>query len=104
MAAVQLLLDAGAAVEVVGGLEGKERRRPHDDRPQDLVANVKVVVSEAAPLVRQDAMVGVLGRILGQADREERIPKERNRWVSFPWAAPWSCLRERPKTLMAAAH
>ena len=45
---LQFLLHEGVAVEPVGGVEGKERRHAHDDRPQDLIADVEVVVGEAA--------------------------------------------------------
>ena len=60
------------AVQPVGGLEGKEGRHAHDDRPEDLVADVEVVMREAAALMREDAVVGVLGGKLRQADAEGR--------------------------------
>ena len=68
--ALQFPLDEGVAVEPVGGVKGKEAGHADDDRPQDLVPDVEVVVGEAAPLVRQDAVVGVLGGILRYADAE----------------------------------
>ena len=63
-------LDEGMAVEPVGGVEGEEAGHADDDRSQDLVADVEVVVGEAATLVRQDAVVGILGGILRHADAE----------------------------------
>ena len=64
----QLLLDEAVAVEVIGGLEGKERRYQQDHRPEHLVADVEVVVREAAALMREDAVMRVLARIFRQAD------------------------------------
>lgn len=72
LAAVQLLLHEGVAVEVVGTLKGEGGCHPHDGGPQHFIANVVVVVREAAPLVRQNAMVGILRGTLRQADGEGR--------------------------------
>ena len=69
-ASLQFPLDEGVAVEPVGGVKGKEAGHTDDDRPQDLVTDVEVVVGKAAALVRQDAVVGVLSGILGYADAE----------------------------------
>ena len=44
--ALQLLLDEAVPVEVVGGLERKERGDPHHHRAQGFVAEVEVVVRE----------------------------------------------------------
>src|SRR5262249_51845683 len=60
----ELLLDEVVPVEVIRGLEGKEGRHPHDHRAEHLVANVEVVVGEAALLAGQDAGIGILGREL----------------------------------------
>ena len=51
-------------------MKGKETRYAQDDRSQNLVPDIKVVVGEAAPLVRQDAIVWVLCRKLRNADPE----------------------------------
>src|SRR5438132_13648504 len=67
---LQFLFDERVAVEPVGGMKGKEARHAHDDGPQNCVPNIEVVMGEAAPLVRQDAMVGVLRRKLGHPDAE----------------------------------
>src|SRR5260221_3094775 len=67
---LQLLLDVAVGVEIVGGLKGEERRHPHDHRSEHLVADVEVVVGEAAALPRDDAVMRVLARILRQADPE----------------------------------
>ena len=39
-------------------------------RSEHLVADVKVVMGEASPLMRQDTVVGILRGILGHADPE----------------------------------
>src|SRR5258707_3261029 len=51
-------------------MKGKEARHAYDDGPQNGIADVEVVVGEAASLVRQNAMVGILRRIFGHADPE----------------------------------
>lgn len=58
------------AVEIVGGLEGKERRDANHDGSQDLIADIEIVVRVAATLMRQDAMVGIFRGQLGDADAE----------------------------------
>jgi hypothetical protein len=58
------LLDKAVAVEVVRRLEGKERRHTHDEGPENFIADVEVVVGEAALLVGQDAVIWILGREL----------------------------------------
>ena len=50
--------------------KGKNDGHAHDDRSKHFIVNVEVVVREAAALMRQDPVVGVLGRILGEADPE----------------------------------
>jgi hypothetical protein len=64
------LLDVVVAVEVVRRLEGKEGRDAHDHGAEGLVANVEIVVGEAALLAGQDAVVWILGRELRHADPE----------------------------------
>src|SRR5580693_729716 len=56
------------SVEPVSGVEREEGRDTYDDRPQDLVPDVEVVVGKAARLVRQNAMIRILGGILRHAD------------------------------------
>jgi len=58
---VQFLLDEGMAVEPVGGVEREE---------PGLIPDVEVVMCEAAPLGRENAMVGVLGGIVRHGDAE----------------------------------
>src|SRR5580704_10729354 len=58
------------AIEIVGGLERKERCHANDDRSEDFIADIEVVVREATPLVSQNAMVRILGRELGNAATE----------------------------------
>jgi hypothetical protein len=68
LTAHQFALHEGVAVEVIGGVEGKERGHTYDNRSENFVADVEVEMGEAAALVRQDAMVGVLCRELRHAD------------------------------------
>src|SRR6516164_9526155 len=66
----QLSLDEGVAVEPVGGVERKETGYADNDRSQDLVPDVEVVMGKAAALIGEDAVVWILGRELGHADAE----------------------------------
>src|SRR5215831_21405070 len=68
--ALEFPLDEAVAVEPVGGVEGKEAGHANDDRPQNLVTDVAVVMGKAAALVREDAVVGILGGILRDGDAE----------------------------------
>src|ERR1700722_8079764 len=63
--ALQLLLDEAVPVEVVGGLERKERGDPHHHRAQGFVAEVEVVVREAAALAGEDAVILILCGVFG---------------------------------------
>jgi hypothetical protein len=67
---IQFLLDEGVAVEPVGGVKRKGGCHPQHDRSQNLIADVEVVVRETAPLVSQNAVVGVRGGIFREADAE----------------------------------
>src|SRR5258708_32618413 len=55
-------------VEPVRGMEGEERCHANDNRPEHLVPDIEVVMGEAAGLMRQDAVVGILRGILRHAD------------------------------------
>jgi hypothetical protein len=66
--AVQLLFDETVAVEVIGGLEREERGHPHHHRTENLIADVEIVVREAAALVGQDAIIWILGRVFRHGD------------------------------------
>jgi hypothetical protein len=68
--AVQFLLDKAVTVQIVGGLKRKERSRAHDHRPQLLVADVEVVVCEAASLASQNTVVGIGGGEAGNRGAE----------------------------------
>ena len=57
---IQFLLDEGVTIEIVGGVEGEERGYADDDGPEDLIAEVEVVMGEAACLVRQNPVIGIL--------------------------------------------
>ena len=70
--AVQLLLDEAVAVEVIGGLEREERGHPHHHRAQGFVAEVEVVVREAAALAGEDPVIWILGGVFGGADAKAR--------------------------------
>src|SRR5712672_738122 len=68
----ELLLDKAVAVEVVGGLEREERGHPHHHRAQGFVAEVEVVVCEAAALAGEDPVIWILGGVFGGADAKAR--------------------------------
>src|SRR5262245_33058896 len=73
LCAIEFLLNEAVPVEIIGRLEGKEGRHAHDHGPEHLIADVEVVVGEAALLAGQDAVIGVLGREL-----RHRHPKRRS--------------------------
>src|SRR5262245_6766746 len=64
----KLLLDEAVAIEVVGRLEGEERGHTHYHGAKSFIADVEVVVGEAATLACKDAVVRVLGGIFRHAD------------------------------------
>src|SRR5580704_18820704 len=68
--ALHFLFHERVAVEPVGGVERKEAGHAHDDGPQNLVPDVEVVVGKTALLMRQDAIVGILGGELRDTDAE----------------------------------
>ena len=68
--ALEFPFDEGVAIEPVGSVEGKETGHADDDRPQHLVPDIEVVGGKAAPLVRQDAVVRILGGKLGHGNAE----------------------------------
>ena len=51
-------------------MEGEETGYAHDDRAQNFIADIEVVMGEAAPLLRQDTIIRVLGGILRHGDTE----------------------------------
>src|SRR5215475_9663912 len=51
---LQFLLDETVTIEVIAGLEREEGDDPHHDWTEDRIADVEVVMREAAALVRQD--------------------------------------------------
>ena len=57
-------------VEPVGSVEGEKSGNAEDDRPEDFIPNVEIIVGEATALVRQDAVVGILGGIFGDGNAE----------------------------------
>jgi len=69
----KLAFDEVMSVEVVRGLKRQEGADAHDQRPEDLVADVEVVVRVAAPLPLQDAVIRILGRVL-RLPRPKRGP------------------------------
>ena len=69
---VQFLLHEVMAVEIVGGLKGKERTDAYRHRSEHFVSNVKVEMGEAAAFAGQETMVGVLGGELRHAAAERR--------------------------------
>ena len=48
--------------------EGEERGYANNDRPEDLIAYVKVVMSKPAVLMRQNPVIGILRGVLRHAD------------------------------------
>ena len=72
MSTVEFLLDEAVAVEVIGGLEGEERGHTHHHGAENFIADVEVVVREAAALVGENAVMRVLGGVFRQADAEGR--------------------------------
>ena len=66
--ALQLLFDEAVAVEVIAGPKRKERAHPHDHRAEHLVADVEIVVGEAAALGSEDPVIGVLAGVLWYSD------------------------------------
>ena len=69
---VEFLLDEAVAIEVVSRLEGEERGHTHHHGAKSFIADVEVVVGEAAALAGEDAVVRVLGGIFRHADAEGR--------------------------------
>jgi hypothetical protein len=63
--ALQLLLDEAVAVEVIAGLERKERGHAHDDGAEDLIVDVGIIVGEAAALRSEDPVIVVLAGAFG---------------------------------------
>src|SRR3954464_1207858 len=70
--AVEFLRDEAVAIEVVRRLEGEERGHTHHHRTENLIADIEVIVGEAATLASEDAVMRVLGGIFRQADTEAR--------------------------------
>jgi len=66
--AAKFLRDEAVAVEVVGRLEGEERGHPHHHGAENVIADVEVVMCEAAALAGDDAVVRVLAGIFRHAD------------------------------------
>src|SRR5215472_6127155 len=67
---LELMFNETMAVEIVCGLERDERAHAHHDRAEHLIVNVKVVVSEAAARLGDDAVIGIPGGIFGTAMRK----------------------------------
>jgi hypothetical protein len=61
---VEFVFHEAVTVQIVCGLERKERRHPQHHRPQRLVAKVEVVMSEPAALPGENAVVGISRRKL----------------------------------------
>ena len=72
LCSVQLLLDEAVSVEVIRGLERQERGDPHHHRAQGFVADVEIVVGEAAAVAGKDAVIGILGWIFRHGDAKCR--------------------------------
>src|SRR5215472_13317529 len=68
----KFLFDEAVAVEVIGGLERKERGNAYHHRSEHFIAEVEVIMSEAAALMRENAVVRVGGGIFRHGDAEGR--------------------------------
>src|SRR5215471_9810339 len=68
----KFLFDEAVAVEVIGGLERKERGDAYHHRSEHFIADVEVIMSEAAALMREKAVVRVGGGIFRHGDAEGR--------------------------------
>src|ERR1700739_1199571 len=69
---IELLLDEVVAVEVICRLEGEEGSDAHHHGAENFIADIEVVMREAAALAGEDAVVWILGGILRHADPEAR--------------------------------
>ena len=65
-------LHGGSGAMLDGGLERQGRGDPHHHRAEGFVADVEIVVGEAAALTRQDAIIDVLGGVLWHGDTKGR--------------------------------
>ncbi len=70
LGAIELLFNEAVAVEVVCCLERKERAHAHHDRTQHFIADVKIVVGEAAALKSDNSVIGVLAGYFGTVIRK----------------------------------
>ncbi len=68
LAARQFSFDERVAVEVIGGVEREKTCHAHDDGAEHLIAEVEVVMCEAAALMRQNPIVRIGCRVLWDAD------------------------------------
>jgi hypothetical protein len=71
---LEFLFDEAVAVKIVGGLEGEEGGHTHHYGAENFIADVEVIMREAAALVGKDAVVRVLGGIFRHADAEGSQP------------------------------
>src|ERR1700739_1469171 len=69
---IELLLDEVVAVEVICRVEGEEGCDTHHHGAENFIADIEVVVCEAAALAGEDAVVWIFGGILRHADPEAR--------------------------------
>src|SRR5262249_32706808 len=69
---LQFLLDETVTIEVIAGLEREEGGDPHHDWTEDRIADVKIIMREAAALVRQDSVMGIFGRVFRHGDAKGR--------------------------------
>src|SRR5262244_198650 len=69
---LQFLLNETVTIEVIAGLEREEGGYPHHDWTEDRIADVEVVMREAAALVRQDPVMWIFGRVFRHGDAKGR--------------------------------
>src|SRR5437588_9656761 len=67
---LQLASDEGMPINPIAGLEGEKRADAQDHGAEHFIADVEVVVGIGRPVPFEDAVVGIVGRVLGQAGME----------------------------------
>jgi hypothetical protein len=62
--------DEGMTVDPVARREGEKRTHAQDHGAEHFIAKVKVVVGIGRPLPFENAVIRIVGRVLGQAGTE----------------------------------
>ena len=75
-------LHGGSGAMLDGGLERQGRGDPHHHRAEGFVADVEIVVGEAAALASKDTIIGILGWVFRHVTR-----------AVGPCSSSWECSR-----------